>query len=69
MRVGAFFFLHVCVWECVSVHACLCAYDGDGVKGFNLHFSLCAYPFGDPRRKEEASFHSLFAFQCILYTL
>lgn len=55
----------VYVWErqlvfcvCVCVHACLCAWDA--VKGFTHHFSLCVYPFGDPRCKEEASFQSLF---------
>lgn len=41
-------FACVYVWDCVSVHACLFACDGDGVKGFTLHFSLCVYPFGGP---------------------
>lgn len=45
-----FFFLHVCV----------CACEGDEVKGFTLHLSLCVYPFWDPRCKEEAPFHSFF---------
>lgn len=65
-RVGCFF-PYVC--ECKSMHARLCAYDGDEVKGFTLYFSVCVYPFWDPRCTEEAYFHSLFAFQCILYTL
>ncbi len=54
---------------CVLLHARLCTCDGDEVKRFTLHFSLCVYPFGVPHCKKEASFHSFVAFQCILYTL
>lgn len=58
-----------CVCVCVSQSVCLCACDGDEVKG-GLPSTLVyvCILLGSPCCKEEASFHSLFAFQCILYT-
>lgn len=52
---------------CVSESVCLCM-QGDKVKGFTLHLSLCMYPFWDPLCKEEASFHS-FSHSNASYTL